>query len=85
VTLATSLILAAVFFAADPHCPAYPESKRVDFRLAETKLRAFRDYSELHRRQKPAVHAMASSGNLIDPYLLGKMQADGLSAAFIWT
>jgi Protein of unknown function (DUF1553)/Protein of unknown function (DUF1549) len=81
VTLATSLILAAVFFAADPHCPAYPESKRVDFRLAETKLRAFRDYSELHRRQKPAVHAMASSGNLIDPYLLGKMQADGVAPA----
>jgi Protein of unknown function (DUF1553)/Protein of unknown function (DUF1549) len=83
---AFGLVALGGLIAADPYCPAYPAPKRADFKLAESKLKAFRDFSAAQRAAKGGTKrevspALTSSNNLIDGYIFGAMQADGVTPA----
>src|SRR4051794_40124192 len=69
--------------ATDPACPAYPASQRSAFLLSETKLKAFRAFSAARNSRGKRLNAatLASEDNLIDRYIFGKMQADGVEPA----
>ena len=80
---AFSATLAALLWATDPYCPAYPPDQRARFAAAEARLKAFHAYSALHAK-RPALAKAAprdTSANLVDQYIFGKMQQDGVNPA----
>ncbi|HLH16644.1 MAG TPA: DUF1553 domain-containing protein [Bryobacteraceae bacterium] len=82
-----ALLLAVGLFtvaaaATDPYCPAYPPDARARWKEAEARLRAFRSYSAAHvHAQVRGKVVLANMPNLIDQYIFGKMQADGVAPA----
>jgi hypothetical protein len=71
--------------STDPYCPAYPPDLRARWQAAQTRLRAFHQFSAARERTravgaKPAV-TLTNADNLIDQYIFGKMQQDGVSPA----
>jgi hypothetical protein len=77
------LAATALLGTTDPYCPAYPASQRAQFAAAEARLREFRRYSAAHSTavSKPKGVTLADASNLIDQYIFGKMQADGVTPA----
>src|SRR5678815_4468700 len=68
-------------FAADEHCPAYPESKR-DFDKAQFKKeKAFQAFSLNSRKEQHLALQLSASRNFIDDYIFGKMVTDGVEPA----
>ena len=71
--------------AADPFCPAFPADTRARWSAAEARLRAFRRFSATRAASHAGVaqqHSKAAdSGNIIDQYIFGKMDADGVAPA----
>jgi hypothetical protein len=82
-----SLILWVVLIppalATDPYCPAYPAGQRTAFLQSEARLKAFRAFSASRARKGKVAssYTLAQEPNLIDRYVFGKMQADGVDAA----
>jgi hypothetical protein len=72
-------LLVPAFTATDPYCPAYSRAERQKFAAATARTAAFHRFSA-SRPIRPAL-SLADSGNLIDNYILGKMQADGVTPA----
>lgn len=66
--------------ATDPYCPAYPPEMRTRWREAEARLRAFHQFSASHSKAQRK-DVLADAANLIDRYIFGKMQADGVTPA----
>src|SRR6266536_3531505 len=77
------LLCAFPALATDPSCPAYPAAQRSAFLLTEAKLKAFRAFSAARDRRGRRLNAatLAPEDNLIDRYIFGKMQADGVEPA----
>ena len=87
------ILLLSVFgtavFAADPNCPAYPGSDRDTFRLTSERDTAYQAFSQqaAAKRKASGVTQAARTGsaierkNLIDDYILGRMDADGVTPA----
>ena len=74
-----AVLLVPALTATDPYCPAYSRAERQQFAAARARTEAFHRFSA-SRHIRPAL-ALADSGNLIDNYILGKMQADGVTPA----
>ena len=82
VLIVAVLAATALLGTTDPYCPAYPASQRTRFAAAEARLRQFRSYSAAHSAvSKPKGVTLADASNLIDQYIFGKMQADGVTPA----
>src|SRR5438477_11150393 len=69
--------------AADPNCPAYPASQRTALLQSEARLRVFRSFSaaRVHKGSSASKYALTSDDNIVDQYIFGKMQADGVEPA----
>ena len=70
--------------ATDPYCPSYSPNDRARFARAEERLRAFRTFSTARAKARPpskALVTLAQADNLIDQYIFGKMQQDGVTPA----
>ena len=74
-----AILLVPAFAATDPYCPAYSRAERQQVATARARTEAFHRFSA-SRHIRPTV-AFADTGNLIDNYILGKMQADGVVPA----
>src|SRR5258706_9986007 len=72
-------IVAATAFAADEHCPAYPESQRRSDQLQVQKEQAA--YAFAKSQPKHVALKLSASNNFIDDYLFGKMVTDGVESA----
>jgi Protein of unknown function (DUF1553)/Protein of unknown function (DUF1549) len=82
VLIAGAVAATALLGTTDPYCPAYPSSQRARFAAAEARLHEFHRYSASHAAvSKPEGVTLADAGNLIDQYIFGKMQADGVTPA----
>jgi Protein of unknown function (DUF1553)/Protein of unknown function (DUF1549) len=77
------LLGSSVLTATDPYCPTYSPDSRARFRAAEARLRNFHQFSSSHAKavQLHRDPAAAGSSNLIDGYIFGKMQTDGVNPA----
>jgi hypothetical protein len=68
--------------ATDPYCPAYPPEARARWNAAESRLRAYHQFSNSRAKSAADPKAtLAAAGSVIDPYIFGKMQADGVAPA----
>jgi Protein of unknown function (DUF1549)/Protein of unknown function (DUF1553) len=72
-------IVAATAFAADEHCPAYPESQRRSDQLQLKKEQAAFAFAKTQR--KHVALTLSASNNFIDDYIFGKMVTDGVESA----
>src|SRR5438552_3471160 len=70
----------AVFPAADPHCPKYPESLRTRWNAAQQRQLAARDWRKA-ARPLPAAAINLPRNNFIDEILFARMSADGVTPA----
>ena len=75
------LCAAANTAQADTNCPAYPASARTALLQSNAKVAAFRKFSASRSRTRGALYGLAPANNLIDQYIFGKMQADGVAPA----
>ena len=68
--------------ATDPYCPAYLPETRARWGAAESRVREFQRFSASHAKSGAQRRVtLAESPNLIDRYIFGKMQADGVTPA----
>lgn len=74
--IATGLATSA---ATDPYCPVYTSAQRQQFAAAQARTEALRHFTAT-KRLRPAL-VLSPSDNLIDRYIFGKMQADGVAPA----
>ena len=70
-----------LFAQVDPYCPAYPASQRAALEAAQARVRTFYRYSATRKSSVRLADTTTSSGNLIDGYIFGKMQSDGVASA----
>src|SRR5215813_5077454 len=76
-----AIVLEVPVYGTDPYCPAYPASQRTALLQSEAKRKAFRAFSAARAAKKANAYPLTDDENVIDRYIFGKMQADGVAPA----
>ena len=74
-------VLTGAFAGDDPHCPAYPETRRISDREQVEKEQAFFAFSDGGKQARHTALQLSASNNFIDDYIFGKMVRDGVESA----
>ena len=67
--------------ATDPYCPVYAPAERAQLAAEKARVEAFHQFSRSRPGKLKAALVLADSGNLVDQYIFGKMQADSVNPA----